>query len=353
MNKSTRTILTAALLCPALFSLTAAAQNECSPGKCGLNDTSAALRGYGRIHITSSQEKDCQVWRLEASSSANASIATGKFLADLNLSPGVVTGTLEVNGKSFPSVSVPGGAVYTGFAAGKTGYVLAAPGEAALKSWLASAPEAGTGVVTDLKYPPYLDRFDRHGWGFYGFNGNYGKPSASGEDSTDPVADMDFLAKNKFRFELWPAPADFDDNYSVSESHTHGWLLAEAEKLGVPVSARLYGNLPHVKEFTDLRDVEAPFMEGGWYWAILGYRDFPRQSWFSIPGRLYMARQAMDEIKMYAGHPEIESWMMPYGEIGTYDWYTYHGDVSASAVNDWHATIQKKLHLSLDELSAM
>jgi len=209
-------------------------------------------------------------------------------------------------------------------------------------------------VVTDLKYPPYLDRFDRHGWGFYGFNGNWGKPSASGEDSTDPVADMDFLAKYKFRFELWPAPADFDDNYSVLRKPHPRLAADEAEKLGVPVSARLYGNLPHVKEFTDLRDVEAPFMEGGWYWAILGYRDFPRQSWFSVPGRLYMARQAKDEIKMYAGHPEIESWMMPYGGNRHLRLVTLITAMSPPPRSTTGARpSRRKLRLGLDELSAM
>ena len=353
INMKHSLIFSAALLGATLFSLPVVAQDDPSTGTGVLNETSAVLRGYGQIHITAHGEKDCRVWQMDATSNVNACTAAGKFLADLNLSPGVTTGTFEVGARSFPSVTVPGGATYTGFAVGRTGYVIAGSGEAALKSWLASAPSLGGNVVTDLKYPPYLDRFDRHGWGFYGFTGNWSKPRPKDEHSTDPVDDMNFVAKYNFRFELWPQPGDFDDNYSVSERHTHGWLLAEAEKLGVPVSARLYGDLPHVKEFTDLRDVEAPFMEGGWYWAILGYRDFPRQSWFSIPGRLYVARQAMNEIKMYADHPEIESWMLPYGEIGAYDWYAYHGDISASALNDWRATVRNKLHLSLDELSAM
>jgi hypothetical protein len=318
-----------------------------------LNDTSAALRGYGKIHLTTSQEKGCTVWKFEATSAANAETTTGKFLADLNLSPGVTTGTLEINGATFPTTTVPGGAVYTGFVSGQEGHVISAPDEATLKSFLTGMPSTGI-PVTNLKYPPYLDRFDRHGWGFYGFNGNFGALAPSpNEGSTDPDADMDWIQKYHLRFELWPNPGDFDDNWSVSERHTHGWLLNEAEKRDVPVSARLYGALPHVKQFTDLRDVEAPFMEGGWYWAILGYRDYPRQSWFSKPGRLYMARQARDEVNMYADHPEIESWMMPYGEVGTYDWYTYHGDVSKSAQDDWRDTIQNKLHLSLAKLSSM
>jgi hypothetical protein len=351
MKKTFYVLLTALLLAPAPF-FPVSAQNEPAAGN--LDDTSDTLRGYGKIHLTSSQEKDCKVWKMEATSATNASTVAGKFLADLNLSPQVTTGKLDVNGKSFSSTTVPGGAIYTGFVTGNTGYVISGPSEDALKGYLGSSSEAKGDVVTELKYPPYLDRFDRHGWGFYGFNGNFQHLGDSpGEGSTDPNADMDWIQKYGFRFELWPQPGDFDDNWSVSERHTHGWLLNEAEKRNLPVSGRLYGGLPHVKQFTDLRDVQAPFMEGGWYWSILGYRDYPRMSWFSKPGQLYFARQARDEVNMYADHPEIESWMMPYGEVGTYDWYTYHGDTSRSAQDDWRDNVQNRLHLSLDKLSAM
>jgi hypothetical protein len=341
------TLLSRTILLTCALSLAAAQTNP--PTNAAINDTSAQLRGYGKIHLTSRQQNGCTLWTFEATSATNASTTAGKFLADLDLSPGVVTGTLDVQGKPLHLVTVPGGKLYTGYASGNTGYVLSAGDQPTLQACVTSALPATTPVVTTLTYPPYLDRFDRHGWGFYGFAGNFGPKNPK---QTDPQTDMDFLAKYKFRFELWPEPGNFDDNYSVSQSHTHGWLLSEAEKLNVPVSARLYGALPHVKEFTDLRDQQAPFMEGGWYWSILGYRDFPRQSWFNPQGRLYIARQAQQEILKYADHPEIESWMMPYGEVGTYDWYTYHGDISPSALNDWHQTIRNN-HLSLAELSAM
>ena len=355
MKTSLRVLLVASLVL-STFATHALAQLDSemdTPMASPLDDTSAALRGYGKIHLSESQEKGCTVWKFEATSAANAETTVGKFLADLNLSPDATVGTLSIGG-GFTEVTVPGGAVYTGYTEGSTGYVVSAPDEKTVSNFVASLEKSNEPRVTDLKYPPYLDRFDRNGWGFYGFGGNFEHLNPSpGDGSTDPEADMDWIQKYKFRFELWPNPADFDDNWSVSERHTHGWLLNEAEKRGVPVSGRLYGALPHVKQFTDLRDVEQPFMEGGWYWAILGYRDYPRQSWFSKPGRLYMARQARDEVNMYADHPEIESWMMPYGEVGTYDWYTYHGDISKSAQDDWRDTVQNKLHLSLAKLSSM
>jgi hypothetical protein len=332
------------------------------PGAPSGNDlgTSDVLRGYGKVKVTSDTgtsgwgwwKRDYRLWHFEATSPENASTVTGKFLADLNLSPEVIVGTMDINGKSFPLVTVPGGSTYTGYVSGNIGCVIASSDDAGLKSYLSSSSEASGAVVTDFKYPNYLDRFDRHGWGFYGFNSNFGA-STGRNKVTDPLDDMDFLGKNDFRFEIWPQPVNFDDAYGTPERKGMDWLLTEAQKHNVPVSARLYGNLPHTKEFSDVRDVMQPFMEGGWYWSILGYRSYPRQSWFNPEGRLYMARQAQDEIKLYADHPEIESWMLPYGEVGTYDWYVYHGDISPAALNDWHDTIQNKQHLSLDELSAM
>ena len=323
-------------------------------------DASGVLRGYGKVQVTSQEisggrgrrKKEYQVRQFEASSPENASTVTGKYLADLNLSPGVTTGTLAAAGKAFPLVTVPGGAVYTGFASGNTGYVISSADSSSLKAFLASCPAASGKIVTAFKYPDYLDRFDRHGWGFYSFRGNWNPSSKPGY--TDPEDDMNFVSKYNFRFELTPNPALFDDNFSVPERHEMAWKLEEARKFNVPVSARLYGNLPHVKQFTDAFDRPAPFMEGGWYWSTLGHRQWGRQSWFHPGARLYIARQAQEEVSLYlSSYPEIESWMMPYGEISTYDWYVYHGDHSAAALADWHLTLRDKLRLPLDEVSAM
>ena len=310
-------------------------------------DTSAVLRGYGKIKL--SRQGDNQ-WTFVATSTKNATTVVAKFLADLNLSPDVTTGTLDVGGKSFKTTTVPGGLIYTGYVEGENGHVIVAKDEAALKTLLASAPG---NAVTDLAYPAYLDRFDRHGWGFYGFDSDWVPPTAENHN-TDPSEDMDFLAKHEFRFELWPQPTEFDDSYSIPMDRAFGWLITEAEKKHVPMSARLYGRLPHAKEFTDAFELPRTFLEGGWYWGTLDWRVNHRQSWFNVPARLYMARQAQNEMKLEKDHPEIESWMMPYGEVaGSYPWYSYHGDVSPSAVNNWHETIQNKLHLSLAELSEM
>jgi hypothetical protein len=310
-------------------------------------DSSLALRGYGKLTLSHPSPGE---WVFAATSATNASTTVGKFLADLNLSPDVTVGTVAVGGKTFHVTTVPGGLTYTGYVSGDTGHVLAAKDQPGLQALLGSVP---ADAVTDLIYPTYLDRFDRHGWGFYGFDTNF-SPAGGPDNNTDPSDDMEFLAKHNFRFELWPQPTEFDDSYSIPLDRAFGWLTTEAQKHDVPVSARLYGRLPHAKELTDAFEVPRTFLEGGWYWGTLDWRVNHRQSFFNKQARLYMARQAQDEIKLEDNHPEIESWMMPYGEIGGSDtWYDRHGDVSPSAVADWHENIQDRLHLGLDELSKM
>jgi hypothetical protein len=310
-------------------------------------DTSLALRGYGKITLS---RPSPDTWIFQATNPTNAATTVGKFLADLNLSPEVTVAPLDVNGLTFQMTTVPGGLCYTGWVAGSTGHVVAAKDEAGLQALLGSVPKD---AVTNPAYPAYLDRFDRHGWGFYGFDSNFAPKGKEGGSNTDPTEDMAWMGKHDFRFELWPQPTEFDDSFSIPIQRDFGWLTTEADKMNVPMSARLYGRMPHAKEFTDTFDLPRPFVEGGWYWGTLDWRMNHRMSWYSKPGRLYMARQAQDEIKLNGDHPEIESWMQPYGEIGTYDWYMYHGDISQNAVDDWHETIKNKLHLSLDELSKM
>ena len=95
-----------------------------APTAMPIDDTSAALRGYGKIHLTESQEKGCTIWKFEPIDQANTKTAVAKFLADLNLSPGVTTGTIDASPTiHLPTTTVPGGAVYTGFLLGDTGTV--------------------------------------------------------------------------------------------------------------------------------------------------------------------------------------------------------------------------------------
>lgn len=320
------------------------------------------LRGYGEVapfysELTLEGGAKATVLRFDTDSDVNAATAAGKFLADLDLSPGVTKGELAVKDAKYRLVTVAGGSVYTGFAAGKSGYVIFAESAEVLPEALEAATPKGAKVVTALKYPKYLDRFDRYGWGFYGFSGVMNmhgwmtKLPGGGEDA-DPADDMDFLQKYDFRFELWPKPANFDDNYSVGEWSELWWQLEEAKKRGITLGSRLYGDLPMTKETADGFERPAKFLQGGWMRQDFNQKTMPHVSWFNPKARLYVARQAQQQMAPLLGE-EITSWMSPYGELVHDEWYNFHADYSESALKNWHENLRDNLKLSLADVSAM
>lgn len=319
--------------------------------------SASKLRGYGTVSAVFQEKDGMRSFRFDAEDEAHASVTVGKFLADLGLSPGVTKSTRKIGGKSFPVVTVQGGGVYTGFVTGNIGRVIAADSEEALDACLAASPWVAKAVTTKLQYPKYLDRFDRYGWGFYGFSGANNmhgwkdKLPGAGADA-DPADDMDFLQKYDYRFELWPQPGLFDTNYSVGEWPELWWQVEEAQKRNIALGCRLYGELPLVKELGDAFERPAPFLQGGWMRQDIAQKTNAHPSWFSEKGRLYLARQAQEQMRPLLKE-DITSWMAPCGELVHDDWYNYHADYSPDAVKDWHRTLKEKLGLGLPEVSAM
>jgi hypothetical protein len=306
---------------------------------------------------------------VQSADQEHAVTTVGKYLADLDLSPGVTKSALTVNGKSFVTVSVPGGtidtgstpngtapgSIYTGFVVGQTGYVIAAPSAEALQQLLAAAPLAKRGtLVTKLTYPSYLDRFDRYGWGFYGLDPSFQRPTGE-----DPADDFDFCAKNSFRFELWPNPVNLDESYSIADWPGMRWKVEEAEKRGIPTSVRSYigggdNILPVRKELTEIEQLPPPDMDFGWYGPSLEYRSRPQQSWFNRQAQLYGARQTQDMMRgMLRIDPDLQSWMMPYGEISSPIYQLAQVDRSPAAIEAWHHLLRDTHKLSLAQVAAM
>ncbi len=340
----------------------------CESGKGGgrgmdANGVSQRLRGYGTVESSFLTFKhagvDCGLWSFEAESGEKAAVVAGKLMADLTLSPGVSKGRLEVNGVFFPLVTVEGGAAYAAIVYGRNAAIVSAPGADALKTFLTS-PDGlhlyeGKKIAADLVYPKFLDRFDRYGYGFYGIDG-----VERDDGKNDPGEEITFCAKYDFRIELWPHPAEHDDSYDVNEWASMGWKTKEAEKMGVPLSARLYGGgiggslMPIRKEFTEVQQQPLPFLDGGWYHENLEYRSQPQQSWYDNRARLYMARQTQGQMRdLLRLCPDLGSWMLPYGEVGNPLWVEYHGDRSPAALRDWHESLRVKNKLGLDEVSEM
>ncbi|MGD0094373.1 MAG: hypothetical protein ABSE73_31075, partial [Planctomycetota bacterium] len=224
---------------------------------------SKRLRGYGTLKVSfqtlESADGAYDLWTFGAENREKASITIGKLLADLTLSPGVRREELEIKGRRYPLISVAGGASYSGFVVGNTGYVVSTGSASGLKNLLQTPETLGikdaSKIVTALKYPQYLDRFDRYGWGFYGV-----EAPGTAEQKEDPAEDLAFCAQNNFRIEMWPQPANHADSFSVTAWEAMGWRTKEAERLGIPLSARLYGGggmniLPIRKELAELHQL--------------------------------------------------------------------------------------------------
>ncbi len=321
------------------------------------------LRGYGELEITfeprATANESVGLIRFDAEDAAHAATAVGKFLSDIELSAGSRRSALEVHSNRFPLVEVEGGPFYTGFASGKLGYVAYADSLPQLESYLSDSTFVRDAQLLDtaLDYPSYLDRFDRYGWGFYGFSGatnwhEWKKVLPDAGIESDPQDDLDFLKEYDFRFEIWPQPAKFDDNYGIGEWPELWWEVEEAQKGNIYLGSRLYGDIPYVKEYADLFEQPAPFLQGGWVRKDLRRKSWTHLSWFNEKGRLYMARQAQEQMRPLMD-VELGSWMSPFGELVHDSWYNFHQDYSSSALNDWRHYLQEVQGLSLTEVSQM
>ncbi|HEY3319307.1 MAG TPA: hypothetical protein VGP72_02380 [Planctomycetota bacterium] len=323
---------------------------------------SKKLRGYGTLKVSfqkiNAAGGTCDLWTFQTESQEKACTAVGKLLADLTLSPGVGREELLIDGVRYPLIGVSGGASYSGFVLDKTGYVIAAESSALIQKAFEMPAALGikdlSKAVTALPYPQFLDRFDRYGWGFYGV-----EAPGTAEPKEDPAEDLAFCAKHNFRIEMWPQPANHSDSFSVTAWEAMRWRTTECERLGIPISARLYGGgglniLPIRKELSELHQLPLPWLDGGWYGASLEYRCAPQQSWYNKNAQLYMVRQTQEQIRgMLRIAPQVGSWMLPYGELANEPLTEFHGDHSPAALESWRETLRAGNKLSLDEVSRM
>ena len=255
---------------------------ECIPAGWRVNTTSPAnnsqlLRGYGQVSaayqtVSSPDNKPSKVnlTIFSATSNDNAKTILAKYLADITLSPGVREEPVTLNGINYRLFNIDGGNSITGTVLGNNVYITSGD-SAIIKDFIAGSPVFNSPVSkADVSsYPSFLDRFDRYGWGFYGLGGvnNYHdwKKLPGGSPDADPLEDLEFCAKNGFRFELWLDEAKFDNAHAMPYEPEANWMINEAEKRKLPVSARLYGALPNSWEHSDAIEKPADFLETGWY----------------------------------------------------------------------------------------
>ena len=313
------------------------------------------IRGYGPVtakFLTLQDKASGQsvvVSTFNADSASHALTIVSKYLADLTLSPGVTVSSLTAAKRQFRLISVATGDKYTGCVVGHSGYVLAAAKAEELQRLLgAEAAFAGPTVVTGVtKYPMYLDRFDRFGWGFYSF------ADAENDWHSNVLADEDWCAKHGFRYELYLQPGGFNgESFGISDIPQTRWKVDEAKKRGLAIAAHLYGAMPTAPAYSDGFEQPAPFLETGWYNWSYDCKTQPHMSWLDPEGRDYYARQTGEQMQLLVNEPNQTAWLSPFAENGGDGWYDLNNDFSPAATANWRSTLQGK-RLSLSPLSAM
>jgi len=314
------------------------------------------LRGYGPVRAEFLSLRDAATGQnvtvsvFDADSAPHALTIVSKYLADLTLSPRVTVNSFPAAKRKYHLVTVANGAKYTGFVAGRSGYVLAAARTEELQRILGSlAVLSGPRVVTDVtKYPMYLDRFDRYGWGFYSF------ADAENDWHSNVLADEDWCAKYGFRYEVYIQPGGFNgESFGISDVPQTRWKVDEAKKRGLAIAAHLYGMMPNAPEYSDGFEQPASFLETGWYNGSWNAKQESHMSWLDPEGRDYYARQTAEQMQLLVNEPNQTAWLNPFAENGGDAWYNLNNDSSPAATANWRSTLQNQNHLSLSAVSAM
>lgn len=360
-------------LCPTLLLIACGALAAAEPGLVPVATTNVPagqeLRGFGRVGSATTVLRgatgEAILGTFRCQDAAHARTLAGKYLADLDLSPGTATAQVKAGGAEVPVRSLAGGASVLVAVAGATVQVLAASDAATLSTALAERPELARGAVDKGEYPSFLDRFDRYGFGFYGFAGwgNRGRVAydlknlghqLKAED-VNPLDDLDWCVKGGWRFEPWLDPANYDDSDGIIKNDEVEWQVAKAKEAGLNLSFRVYADAGGAawsgRRFADLMDQPFSFLTSGWHGRHDNWKSDPHFSWSSLDVQKYMAVKTMDMMRTQVAQPHVMGWMHPHGELVHSEWYDKHADRSALAQRDWRAWLGQRCTLA--EASAL
>ncbi|MDD5198227.1 MAG: beta-galactosidase trimerization domain-containing protein [Terrimicrobiaceae bacterium] len=314
------------------------------------------LRGYGRVGTTSSAfdssaGERAWAWTFRCENQEKASAVIGKFLSDLKLSEGLKVETLQVAGKTVPLNVTSNGSAFVGCVDGAEGRIVCSENQKALQAFAESHPAMVSGAVASARYPLYLDRFDRYGWGSYGVGG-FDSPdgpdktaSAGKKTGIDPTEDVQFLIDNRIRSDLFIDPTEFDFGDGLMKDTQWEWISKMLSDAGQPFSLRVYGP-PGGSNWTDRRFPEyveqpASFLQSGWHGPIQFYTAQKHFSWFQPDIQRYIAAETMANMRKVTDNPFLMGWMHPQGELSHDPWFDMHDDYSPAAQRSWRDYLQK------------
>ncbi|MDQ2731827.1 MAG: hypothetical protein M3Y56_09230, partial [Armatimonadota bacterium] len=159
--------------------------------------------------------------------------------------------------------------------------------------------------------------------------------------------------KYNFRYDLWLNTGDVTEALGLRYWPEIPWKLSEANKRGLPVSGRLYGNVPYTPQDASVFETGADFLQEGWYGGGLEYRAEPHQSWYSPEAANYMARQTQGQMLPLTKNSMFMSWMEPLGETSPGPWLDENRDTSPNAVRSWQSELRDTQRFTLAQVSRM
>lgn len=324
------------------------------------------LRGYGKVateNLTYTADSGKKVWvtRFSCTNKKNATTLISKFFADLDNSPDIKDIQIKAGKATVPAKQTASASVFTGYVQGAICTIISTVSKEMLSDFLNDCPIYSNGSEIPKDYPNYLDRFDRYGWGCYGMGGfnnfhNWMEKADGKKTPKDPTEDVEFMIKNKFRFELWLDPAHMDNSDGITKNTETEWMIKMLTDANMPFSCRVYGAAGGAdwpsRRFGEYIEEPAKWMMCGWLRPWLGQKASPHLTWFDKDVHRYMAVKTMDMMKPYADNPLNMGWMHPHGELQHQNWYDRHDDYSPRAQKHWQNYLQKK-GFSLEQVSKM
>jgi hypothetical protein len=299
------------------------------------------LRGYGTLSgtctVVESAGQPAAALRIACQDSGKAKLVLAKYLADLELLPGVErAGELAIRAGQ-PDLAVHAVQRQGFIVAARSGaavWILAAPTRAALAKLAQGNLAAGSAPLAsapEVRVPMYLDRWDKHAFRFY--YGPFVKPQDAGHRDVavyDPRRDFVFAKQSgDAGLVVWNAPFAAPTADGILDFNSRAWVFQAAQRLTLPVGVNLglEANNPSLAN-RDPGDMvpNAPQYVGGWYGAI-NFGCGSTVAWSADAVQDVALGQLQPLVRRLGGEDTVVNWLEPHEEMchGVCDVLDDHG----------------------------
>ena len=291
------------------------------------------LRGYGTLSGTWQTLPHGSFLQVACESEDKAKIVHAKYISDLQVLPGVTPSgsgpaTWSFNGESFAAVRD-----------GKNVDIVTADSSSALTDILAtSVPKTATQFKPEATVPPFLDRWDQHGFRFY--YDTRSTPEGTTYQTFDKGTEIDWSAQNQTGLQTWDPVYEYDVGQGITSKNDISWATDAARAKDIPLGINLSTNNQVWLEnwFPQEMAQHMPQFIGAYYNGPMQTEDGMRfLSWNSIVGENYQLATIQQDVKHFNDFTNVTSWLEPHGEMGhgDTDFLMDYGPVSDVSFRGW------------------